>query len=188
MNSTAARDRGASNGDARCRVLVAGVGNILRGDDGFGPAVLRALERALEREDNYAETVRLVETGTGGINLVLELLDGYDALVIVDAVDRDKPPGSLYVLEPEVPEILSLSEWERHEVATDTHQVVPAQVLIIARAVKALPDIIRIVGCQPAETEELSLALSPAVQQTVPQAVDAILALLEEWQTAGNGK
>lgn len=188
MTLSPAGDSGTAGADRGRRVLVAGVGNILRGDDGFGPAVIRALECALERDRNYGESVRLVETGTGGINLVLELLDGYDALVIVDAVDRDKPPGSLYILEPEVPKILSLSAWERHDVATDTHQVVPGQVLIIARAAGALPRIIRIVGCQPAETEELSLALSPVVRETVPQAVDAVLALLEEWQTAGDGK
>lgn len=188
MNRTPARDGDSSRNNGVRRVLVAGVGNVLRGDDGFGPAVIRALESVLEEKANYAESVRLVETGIGGINLVLELLDGYDALLVVDAVDRDQPPGSLYILEPHVPEIMSLSGWERHEVATDTHQVVPGQVLIIARAAKALPELIRIVGCQPAETEELSLALSAPVQEAVPRAVDAVLALLEEWQIAGNGK
>jgi len=156
------------------RVLIAGVGNVLRGDDGFGPAVIHALEAA----GDLPAGVRTVETGIGGMGLVLELLDGYDALIIVDAVDRDGVPGSLYVLEPQVPEVADFTGLEQRELASDMHQAVPGHVLLIARAAGALPPLVRLIGCQPAETETFSTELSQPVQQAVPAAVGAILSLL----------
>ncbi|GIV97359.1 MAG: peptidase M52 [Herpetosiphonaceae bacterium] len=158
------------------RILVAGVGNVLRGDDGFGPAVIRALEDS----GRLPRSVRTIEVGIGGIGLVQELMDGYDALVLVDAVDRGGSPGSLYLLEPQVPDPLSISPHERRELVADIHQAVPGLALMIARAVGALPAVARIVGCQPAVTDELSVELSPPVQQAVPQAVEMILALLAD--------
>jgi hydrogenase maturation protease len=117
------------------RILVAGVGNVLRGDDGFGPAVIRALESGAP----LPEGVRAVEIGIGGFSLVQELLDGYDALVVVDAVDRDGPPGSLYVLEPAVPDVESIPPPARRDLAADMHGAVPARALLIARATGGLP-------------------------------------------------
>lgn len=155
------------------RVLIAGVGNVLRGDDGFGPAVIAALQEAALPGD-----VHLVETGIGGINLVLELLDGYTDLILVDAVDRGGAAGTLFILEPEVPALETFSPLEQHELATDTHQTMPGRILIIARAAGVLPATIRLVGCQPGETEDFSMALTPPVQAAVPTAVAAICAML----------
>jgi len=69
-------------------VLVAGVGNVLHGDDGYGVAVA---QRLMQRPD-LPPAVKVVEVGIGGISLVQELFDGYDVLMIVDAVDRDGAP------------------------------------------------------------------------------------------------
>jgi hydrogenase maturation protease len=157
------------------RVLVAGVGNVLRGDDGFGPAVVQALEA----DGGLPDGVRIVEVGIGGIGLVHELMDGYDALVIVDAVDRGGTPGSLYVLEPEVPEPAAVPAQERHELATDLHDAVPWRALVMARAVDALPPVVRIVGVQPAETEEFSTELSACVRTVVPAAVQEVRSIVE---------
>ncbi len=73
------------------RVLVAGIGNVLRGDDGFGPAVARALEESYE----LPAGTHVIELGIGGVGLVHELMEGYDALVLVDAMAGDGAPGSL---------------------------------------------------------------------------------------------
>jgi hydrogenase maturation protease len=171
-----------SNGAGRGRrLLVAGVGNVLRGDDGFGPAIIDSLE---QRTDLPCR-VRVVEVGIGGISLVHELMAGYDGLIIVDAVDRDGPPGSLYILEPRVPPLAALTAGQRHEVGSDAHRTVPARALIIAQAVNALPPQIRIVGCQPAIVDDLIFSLSPPVQKTVPKAVEAILSLLHLWSQDG---
>jgi hydrogenase maturation protease len=155
------------------RILVAGVGNMLRGDDGFGPAVVRALEAA----GGLPPSVRLVELGIGGIGLVHELMDGYDTLILVDAVDRGGAPGSLYMLEPEVLDAAALPVAERCELSADMHQAVPERALVMARAAGVLPPLVRIIGCQPAETEDFSTALSPPIQAAVPAAVEMVLAL-----------
>jgi hydrogenase maturation protease len=165
------------------RILVAGVGNVLRADDGFGPAVVRALESGGALPDG----VRTIEVGIGGIGLVHELMSGYDALVVVDAVDRDGPPGTLYVLEPEVPGTEALSVVELGSLALDIHQVVPGSVLTMARALNILPPLVRIIGCQPAETEEFSTDLTPVVQSAVPQAVMAIRSLMASFQGNAGG-
>lgn len=156
------------------RVLIVGMGNELRGDDGFGLAVVRALADGKK----LPAGVHTTELGIGGIGLVHELMDGYDALVLVDAVDRDGAPGALYVLEPEVPEANTLSPLERREVAADMHQAVPGRALIMAHAAGVLPPVLRMIGCQPAETEEFSTELSPLLQQALPQAVEAIRSFL----------
>ena len=80
------------------RVLIAGVGNVLRGDDGFGMVVLQALEQ----EIGGAAGVHFFESGIAGIGLVQQLLDGYEALIVLDAVDRGAEPGMVFVLEPDV--------------------------------------------------------------------------------------
>src|SRR5215212_5856936 len=165
------------------RVLVAAVGNVLRGDDGFGPAVIQALRSAT----GVPEGLHAAEVGIGGVSLVHELMDGYDALVLVDAVDRGGAPGSLYVLEPEVPDAAEMPALERRELAADMHQAVPGPALVMARAVGALPPVVRIVGCQPVETEEFCTELSPPVQEAVPRAVEVILSFVLDLGGQQNG-
>jgi hydrogenase maturation protease len=113
--------------------------------------------------------------GIGGIGLVHELMEGFDVLVVVDAVDRGGEPGSLYVLEVEVPQTAGLSDGERYELSTDLHQAVPSRSLILAEAAGVLPPIVRMIGCQPGETDEFCTELSPEVQQAVRQAVEVIV-------------
>ena len=76
------------------RVLVAGVGNIFLGDDGFGVEVARRLSRVETPPD-----VRIADFGIRGVHLAYELLDGYDTLVLVDAMSRGEPPGTVSVVE-----------------------------------------------------------------------------------------
>lgn len=155
--------------NARLPVLVAGMGNVLRRDDGFGVAVANALSgRALP------SGVTVVDVGIGGIHLVQELLRGYDALVIVDAVDRGAPPGSLFVLEPEIPDVERLSAEERRELLTDMHSAVPTRVLLLAKALGVLPPKVWIVGCQPADVEEFGTEMSQPVRVAAEWAVREI--------------
>ena len=151
------------------RLLVACVGNVLRGDDGFGPAVAERLDGRL------AEGVDLVETGIGGIALVQELLAGCDGLVLVDAVDQDAPPGTLFRIEPEV---------ERGAHVPDVHLANPERVLAIAKAMGALPERVVIIGCQPAATDELGEGLSAVVTAAVEHAAEAVRETLEGWRRA----
>ena len=80
------------------RVLVAGVGNIFLGDDAFGVEVVRELARR-----PLPDGVRVVDFGIRGLDLTYALLDGYEAVILVDATPRGGPPGTLYVLEVEPP-------------------------------------------------------------------------------------
>lgn len=155
------------------RVLIAGMGNVLHGDDGFGVAVA---ERLAERRLPIG--VDVIEVGIGGIHLVQHLHEGYDALIIVDAVDRHGDPGTVYVLEATVPEIADYSEEERHELLTDIHYTVPSKAMIVARALDCLPARAWIVGCQPAAVEQLGIGLSDVVQRGVAEAVDRIETLV----------
>jgi hydrogenase maturation protease len=148
------------------RVLVAGVGNVLRSDDGFGPAVLSRL-------GDLPDGVRAVETGIGGVALLQELLAApLEGLVVVDAIDRGAEPGTVFVLEPEV--------HARPHVA-DVHLANPDRVLSMALAMGALPRRVAIVGCQPEDADELGQTLSPAVERAVVTGVRLVHETLAEW-------
>ncbi|MDP9073960.1 MAG: hydrogenase maturation protease [Actinomycetota bacterium] len=152
------------------RVLVAGVGNVLRGDDAFGVEVARQLAR-----ETLPDSVRVVETGIGGIALVHELQDGWDALVVVDAVDRGRAPGTVLLIEPEVVDIGELSLADRHDLLADMHLATPERALMLARALGVLPPRLLLVGCQPLNTEPLGQPLSEPVAAAVPIAVATLI-------------
>jgi hydrogenase maturation protease len=159
----------------RPRALVVGVGNVLRGDDGFGVEVAHRLADVPE----VTARAKVIESGTGGVHLVQELLDGYDQLVIVDATDRGGPPGRLYVLEVEVPDAPATSFGAWQDELTDLHEAVPSKVLVVAKALGVLPKRVLLVGCQPLSTDEVAVGLSGPVSQAVGDAVDRIRALLD---------
>jgi hydrogenase maturation protease len=151
------------------RVLVAAFGNELRGDDGFGIAVLRRLE-ALPAPPAEDVDVRFVEVGTGGLWLAQQLLTPCDRLIIVDAVSRGGTPGTISVLRVEhVPDTRDI----------DLHLTVPARALAVAKALGALPPETFIVGCEPSEVDELAMSLSEAVSLSIPAAVERVRDLIE---------
>ncbi len=154
-------------------ILVVGVGNVLKGDDGFGIQALAAFRR-----QKLAEDVRCLETGIGGIHLVQELMRGYDAVILFDAVDRGDAPGRVTVLEPVLPELDDLSETERRDYFCETHYATPIRALTLAREVGALPKIVRIIGCQMADADSFGLGMHPFVEVAIPEAVRLAAALV----------
>lgn len=157
------------------RVLVAGVGNVLRRDDGFGVAVAEQLARI-----ELPEGTTVVETGIGGMALVQELLaERFDALVLVDAVDRQRPPGTVLVIEPLVVDLADLAPEQRQDVLADAHLATPERVMIVARGLGVLPPVVRIVGCQPVDADGVGTGLSAAVAAAVPRAVDEVRRLVD---------
>lgn len=149
------------------RILIAGMGNVLRGDDGFG---VRVIERLTQCE--LPQGVELFEAGGAGIGLVQKLMDGYDACIIADAAPGGKAPGTVSTIVPAVPDN------PRH---IGLHDLNPARVLSMARALGALPANVLIVGCEPAETEELREHLSAPVQAAVEIAASMILREVSAW-------
>lgn len=152
------------------RILIGGVGNVLRADDGFGVEVSRRLD-----EIELPEGVRVVETGIGGIALVQELQDGFDALVVVDCVDRGRPPGTVMLIEPDVVDVQALSKMERHDMLADMHLATPERAMMLARALGVLPSRVLVVGCQPEDADSLGQGLSAPVAAAVDVAVAEVL-------------
>jgi hydrogenase maturation protease len=153
------------------------MGNVLCADDGFGVVVAEAL--AARR---LPPRVKVVEVGIGGMHLVQELMAGWDALIIIDAVERGAPPGALFVLEPDPDEVVQPAQaWAA---LTDIHYTVPAQVLAMAKALGVLPARVLIVGCQGAAVDELRLDLSAPVRRAVAGALETIEALVAQLHAA----
>lgn len=158
------------------RILVAGVGNVLRGDDGFGVTLANRLE-----EEGFPDCVRITESGIAGISLVQELLTGYDGFLVLDIALRNKSPGTLTMLEPRVPDGSSMTEMERKEFFADMHQAEPSKAFMLAKALGCLPPRVRILVCEPVDCDELVHQLSPPVERALPAAVEMVRATVDEW-------
>lgn len=165
-----------SNG-RKPRILVVGMGNVLRRDDGFGVEVARRLIAASDLPPN----VTVVEVGIGGISLVQELLSPrkYDALLVLDAVQRDGLPGQVYVLEAEVPELDDMDESIRRDFLADMHYTTPSRAMILAKALGVLPPKVVIVGCQPEVIDVMAIGLSQTVVPAVEAAIERVHQIVE---------
>jgi hydrogenase maturation protease len=157
----------------RARVLVAGVGNIFLGDDAFGVEVAqRLMRRALPPE------VRVVDFGVRGLDLTYALLDGYEAVILVDAAPRGGPPGTLYVLEPDRGEAPGTGGAGP---LVQTHGMSPEKVLRLAAAMGGQVGRLLLVGCEPSppdEADEMRAGLSAPVQAAADEAVVLIESLV----------
>lgn len=157
------------------KILVAGMGNVLRGDDGFG---IRVVEE-LSKNHHFPEAVDLYEAGIGGVALVQELMNGYDALIVVDAVEKDAEAGTVFVLEP-LENQTEIENLELHQAMVDMHYADPSKVLLMARALDVCPPKVFIVGCQPEYVDDAVEGLRPPVERAVPSAVEQVLQLIGE--------
>ncbi|WP_328914287.1 MULTISPECIES: hydrogenase maturation protease [unclassified Streptomyces] len=164
---TAAGGARADHDGARAAgaVLVAGVGNLFLGDDGFGPEVVRRLAGS----GGLPPQIRVTDYGIRGMHLAYDLLDGYDALILVDAYPGDGPPGRLTVLEIGAKD-LGTGEF-------DAHGMNPVSVLANMGQLGGILPLTYLVGCTPAGVEE-GIGLSEAVSAAVPEAVEAVRTLV----------
>lgn len=159
------------------RILIVGVGNVLHGDDGFGVEVARELAA---RE--LPPGVTVAETGIGGIHLIHELMAGYDALIVIDAVDHGRPPGTVLVITPQIVDVHELPLEQRHDLMADMHLATPELALMVAKAVGVLPERTIMIGCQPVEIETLGIGLTEVVQTAVQTALTEIDRCVSELQ------
>jgi hydrogenase maturation protease len=163
------RDRGAArmsfiNPSA---TLVAGIGNVLRGDDGFGVEVVNRLI-ARRRLDGVAE---VVDYGIRGLDLVYALLDQRDLVLLVDVARRDRPPGTLFTID--------IDTQTRALATLETHNMDPAKVVNMARSLGGPEVKTLLVACEPLvmlddQTDDVLMELSPPVAWAVEAAVELI--------------
>jgi len=140
------------------RVLVAGVGNIFKSDDGFATAVVaRLAERA---RHGWPEWVRLHDYGIGGVHLAYDLLEGYDELILIDAMQRPGGrPGTVYVVDAEAP---TIPADDGAAPMLDAHDLAPETVLALVPSLGGTLPPVTVVGCEPESTED-GMGLSEVV-------------------------
>jgi hydrogenase maturation protease len=156
------------------RILIAGIGNIFLGDDAFGSEVAR---RMMSRP--LPDGVRVVDYGIRGLDLAYALLDEPDATILVDAVPRGGPPGTLYVIEPDP---VAPVEPAQGDPVIEGHAMDPVRVLRMAAAMGGRPRRILVVGCEPAtlgSDDDPAMGLSPPVGAAVNEAIRLIESLVE---------
>lgn len=159
------------------RILVAGIGNVLCSDDGFGSEVAA---RLLARPDDVPAGVEVADVGIRGLHLAYRLLDGYDVLLIVDTTHRDQPPGALYLIEHDLTAAADAD--------LDPHGMSPDAVLALldglardtgaAQGARGVLGRVLVLGCEPAELEP-GIGLSPPVHAAVDEAVVAVGRVLD---------
>jgi hydrogenase maturation protease len=165
------------------RLLIAGVGNIFLGDDGFGPEVARRLEA--ERLPGWA---RVADYGISGMHLAYDLADGYDTAILIDAAPRGGEPGTVTVLDVEAEHRRDLAAAGGALGASrlfDAHGMQPDVVLGVLEMLGAAGSArILVVGCEPASVD-YGMELSEPVAKAVDEAVRVVLSLVAE---AGRGR
>lgn len=163
------------------RVLVAGVGNVFLGDDGFGVEVAGRL-----KEVSLPAGVEVGDFGVAGVHLAYQMVEGYDAVVLIDAAPRGGRPGDLYVIEPDG---AGPGGEQDGDGAMDTHGMHPEAVLRLVRILGGGPERVVVVGCEPSWVDE-GMGLSQPVGDCVEPAVAAVRGILEEMCGSGgdNGK
>lgn len=159
-------------------ILVACVGNIFNGDDGFGVEVARGLSQA-----KLPDSARVIDFGIRGIDLTYALMDGYDAVILVDAAQRGEAPGVVSVVEPEFVEDGELSP---EDLAISPHDLDPAKVLRLVSALGGSCRRVLLVACEPLTFggDEGAMGLSAPVAAAVGVAVDTIGELIDEMMVA----
>ena len=154
------------------RILVAGVGNVFLRDDAFGVEVVRLLA-----ERPQPPGVQIRDYGIRGVHLVYELLDGYELFVLVDAAPRGEAPGTVTVLEVELPS-------PEAQPVIDAHSLTPDAIFGLLSSLGGHSGRNLVVACEPAEVDA-GMGLSDPVREALPHAVRAVEEILAQATGAG---
>jgi len=159
------------------RVIVAGIGNIFLGDDGFGVEVIGRLSGR-----RLPEGVEVVDFGIRGMDLAYAMQDDYELVVLVDATPRGGEPGTVYLIEPEIE--------EDGTVSLDTHGMDPVKFIRLSRVLGTHPPRTLVVGCEPQVVpgrrggscpyDDILMELSAPVSAAVEEAANLVESLVTE--------
>lgn len=168
---------GDTPSSAPLSILVAGIGNIFLGDDGFGVEVAQRLARR-----PLPAGVRVTDFGIRGYDLAYALMSEPDRTILVDACPRGEAPGTVYVIDTG---LAPLDDPDDGQPVLDAHDMNPLHVLRLARSLGASPKHVLVVGCEPATLgpEEGHMGLSPPVEAAVDEAVALIESLVVRLQS-----
>ena len=158
------------------RILVAGVGNVFHGDAGFGVEVARRLER-----HPLPQGITVADVGLRSLHLAYAMLDRPDLLVVIDAVRRGGPPGTIYLMD--ATEMASSSPRDVPETRGVSMTTVVTAIWTLGG--KAPP--ILLVGCEPEFVGE-RIGLSAAVKNALPKAEDLIHGTVARWLGSAAGQ
>jgi hydrogenase maturation protease len=153
------------------RILIAGIGNIFLGDDGFGVEVANRLAN-----QSFPSGVRVADFGIRGFDLAYALMEGYESTILVDACSGEGQPGTLFVVEPDLQDLKSGGT----QPGIEPHAMIPVDVLHMAARMGGQLKRVLVLGCVP-ETlgpEEGQMGLSGPVAAAVDEAVKLIDSLV----------
>jgi hydrogenase maturation protease len=154
------------------RMMVAGVGNIFLGDDGFGVEVARRLAAV-----DLPDWVRVADYGISGMHLAYDLVEGYDTTVLIDASPRGGEPGTVYVMEVDPGGSRPVAGRPGESPLFDGHGMQPDVLFGMLEMLGADAGRVLVVGCEPASTDE-GIGLSAPVEAAVDAAIAAVLDLV----------
>ena len=154
------------------KILVAGVGNIFMGDDAFGSEVARRLI-----DERLPAEVQVTDFGIRSYDLAYALMDGYDVTILIDATSQKQPPGTVYLIQPDLSQLDQLDG-----MMADAHSMNPVNVLRMLRTLGNSPGKLYLIGCEPAilDVEDGRMGLSEAVEAAIPQAIELIKSLVND--------
>ncbi len=155
------------------KILIAGVGNELRQDDGFGIQMIRAIQK----NTSPTKHIKFQEVGIGGIHLVQELHEKYDILIILDAVQWGGEPGEIYFRSTITDDLNELPKEDQRAFLADMHYTTPVRAMMLAKALKVLPNEVFILGCEVKNYDDFEMGLSKEVSDAIPLGISK----LEEW-------
>jgi hydrogenase maturation protease len=154
------------------RILIAGVGNIFLGDDGFGVEVANRLA-----SEKLPDWVRVADYGISGMHLAYDLAEGFETTILVDATPRGEDPGTVYVMELDPAAPSAAPEPGRGIPLLDGHGMQPDVVFGMLNLLGAEAGRVLLVGCEPASIDE-RIGLSNPVAAAVDEAVRIVLDLV----------
>ena len=154
------------------KILVAGVGNIFMGDDAFGSEVARRL-----MDERLPAEVQVTDFGIRSYDLAYALMDGYDVTILIDATSQKQPPGTVYLIHPDLSQLDQLDG-----MTADAHSMNPVNVLRMLRTLGSSPGELYLIGCEPAilDVEDGRMGLSEVVEAAIPQAIELIKSLVND--------
>jgi hydrogenase maturation protease len=163
------------------RMMIAGVGNIFLGDDGFGVEVARRLAGV-----GLPDWVRVADYGISGMHLAYDLAEGFETTILIDASARGEPPGTVYVMELSAQQAVGPDGTTPAIPVLDGHGMQPDVVLGMLDMLGADAGRVLLVGCEPASIDA-RIGLSAPVAAAVDEAVRIVRGLVRVADEAAAG-